>query len=82
MSQVSDRAGVITRACVVQIHTKADVAQGAEVQVAEPSNTWSQFMLDIVTAFQASTQRFPNVPVGTGDDYAPPPDAVWPGKSR
>ena len=52
------------------------------MQVAEPYTTWSQFMLDIVTAFQASTQRFPNVPVGTRDDYAPPPDAVWPGKSR
>jgi hypothetical protein len=34
-----------------------------EMQVAEPYNTWSQFMLDIVTAFQASTARFPNVPV-------------------
>jgi len=39
-------------------------------------------MLDIVTAFQASTQRIPNVPVGAGDDYAPPSDAVWLGKSR
>ena len=25
---------------------------------------------------------YDNVPVGAGDDYAPPKDAVWPGKSR
>jgi hypothetical protein len=42
-----------------------------ERQVAEPYNTWGQYRLDVVTEFQASVQKFSNVPVGAQNDYAP-----------
>ena len=41
-------------------------------QVAEPYNGWLQFpFMEMLTSFQASVQRYPNVPMGAKDDYAP-----------
>ncbi len=41
-------------------------------QVAEPFNTWIQYAATpVLGAYQQSLARYPNVPVGAGDDYAP-----------
>ena len=43
-----------------------------ERQAAEPGNAWIQFAgMPVLNNFLASTKRFPNVPVGAPDDYAP-----------
>jgi arylsulfatase len=42
-----------------------------ERQAAEPYNTWTQFMLDILVQFQISAKQYPHVPVGAPDDYRP-----------
>ncbi len=41
-------------------------------QVAEPYNSWIQYpAMQVVGRFQQSMARFPNVPVGAGDDFSP-----------
>jgi arylsulfatase len=43
-----------------------------ERQAAEPDNAWIQFKATpVVETFMASIRKFPNVPVGAADDYAP-----------
>ena len=42
-----------------------------ERQAAEPYNTWTQFMLDILVQFQLSARQYPHVPVGAPNDYQP-----------
>ena len=43
-----------------------------ERQAAEPGNAWLQFAaMPLLNKFIASTMRFPNVPVGAPDEYAP-----------
>ena len=43
-----------------------------ELQVAEPHNTWGQYVLDIAVRFQLSAAQRPHVPLGAPDDYRPP----------
>jgi arylsulfatase len=42
-----------------------------ERQAAEPYNTWTQFMQDILVRFQLSARQYPHVPVGAPNDYRP-----------
>jgi len=43
-----------------------------ERNVAEPSNAWLQFKaMPVMLQFLGSTKKFPNVPVGAGNDYQP-----------
>ena len=43
-----------------------------ERQAVEPANSWLQYTgLSVINTFMASTKKFPNVPVGAADDYAP-----------
>ena len=42
-----------------------------ERQAAEPHNTWTQFILDVLVRFQISAKQYPHVPVGALDDYRP-----------
>jgi hypothetical protein len=47
-----------------------------ERQASEPNNVWLRFKTTpMMTEFLASTRKFPNVPVGAPDDYAPPASA-------
>jgi len=44
-----------------------------ERQVAEPYNVWLQFtIIPLIVEFQTSVQRYPNVPMGSPDNYTPP----------
>lgn len=41
-------------------------------QVAEPFNTWLQYpIIQLVVDYQTSVQKYPNVPMGAPDSYAP-----------
>lgn len=43
-----------------------------ERQAVEPANSWLQYTaMPMITRFVVSTKKFPNVPVGAPDDYAP-----------
>jgi arylsulfatase len=43
-----------------------------ERNVAEPNNTWLQYpMMKLIVDFQQSMMKYPNVPLGAPDSYAP-----------
>jgi hypothetical protein len=42
-------------------------------QVAEPYNTWIQYPITkLLLDYQRSLKKYPNVPIGAQDSYAPP----------